>query len=75
MYSRHTGGVGHWSATDWLCSARIVKRLGTFDFLLRQAMQAVLTHRLLAAAEAEAEAEAGESTSLLWDLDFEVFEW
>ena len=38
-------------------------------------MQAVLTHRLLAAAEAEAEAEAGESTSLLWDLDFEVFAW
>ena len=38
-------------------------------------MQAVLTHRLLAAAEAEAAAEAGESTSLLWDLDFEVFGW
>ena len=36
----------------------------TLDFLLRQAMQAVLTHRLLA----DAEAEAGESLSLLWDL-------
>ena len=39
-------------------------------------MQAVLTQRLLVAAEAEAEAdaEAGESLSLLWDLDFEDFE-
>ena len=38
-------------------------------------MQAVLTHRLFAAADAEAEgeAEAGESLSLLWDLDFEGF--
>ena len=39
-------------------------------------MQAVLTHRLFAAAEADAEAEeeAGESLSLLWDLDFEGLE-
>ena len=36
----------------------------TLDFLLRQAMQAVLTHLLLA----DADAEAGESLSLSWDL-------
>ena len=38
----------------------------TLDFLRRQAMQAVLTHLLLA------DAEAGESLSLLWDLDLFV---
>lgn len=38
----------------------------TLDFLLRQAMQAVLTHLLLA------DAEAGESLSLSWDLDLFV---
>lgn len=38
----------------------------TLDFLLRQAMQAVLTHLLLA------DAEARESLSLSWDLDLFV---
>lgn len=39
----------------------------TLDFLLRQAMHAVLTHRLFA------DAEAGEPLSLLWDLDLVAF--
>ena len=38
----------------------------TLDFLLRQAMHAVLTHRRLAEA---AEAEAGESLSLFSECD------
>lgn len=56
-----------WSARDWPCSVATVERKRTFDFLLRQAMQAVLTHRLFA------DAEAGESVSLLWDLDLVAF--
>ena len=36
------------------------------DFLLRQALHAVLTHRLFADAEAE---DSFLSSSLLWDLD------
>ena len=39
----------------------------TLDFLLRQAMHAVLTQRLFA------DAEAGEPLSLLWDLDLVAF--
>ena len=40
------------------------------DFLLRQAMQAVLTHRRFAEA---AEAEEGESLeSLLWELELDL---
>lgn len=38
----------------------------TLDFLLRQAMHAVLTHLLFAEA-----AEAGESLSLVWDLELD----
>ena len=68
MYFRHTEHVGDaWSATDGTCRVGMgrARRLRTLDFLLRQAMQAVLTHRLFA------EAEAGEALSLLcdWDLD------
>lgn len=38
---------------------------GTLDFLFRQATHAVLTHLLFAEVT-----DAGESLSLLWDLDF-----
>lgn len=46
---------------------RLERVQGTFDFLLRQAIHAVLTHLLFAEA-----AEAGESLSLVWDLELDA---
>ena len=56
--SAREGGVGRRGIAE--------EQARTLDFLLRQALHAVLTHRLLAEAEAD---ESFLSSFLLWDLD------